>query len=198
MEANQGARPTTRGWASALLRGTGLFAMAVLAWLAVWYHAFPCYLYWYGIKDLLPLLFLWPAFVLFFAPTEFRWGTRLGVIGVLLFMGWPHGEHFAPAAGTAANAVGAMREFHKSLELAKKQNGTYPDLLPPNARPSVTRHYSFEYQPHFQGGYLLRATPTAKARACGCDQSLVALADGKLHYTLENRPAALTDSMIDP
>jgi hypothetical protein len=198
---------SAKSWLRAVVLGASVYVLMEACLLAVAGHLDRCWLYWNlfywrRLVDYPYLPFLWIGLILIFAP-EFRRRGLYAFTAVALFLFWPWQEFgFSRLAAAEPSAMGRLRELRAALVDRQRAEGSNPATLPDVPTNSwVEPYYDFEYQPVRSSGavtdYVLRATPKARSRMCGCTLSFVVAKDGVFHYTHEARPATLQDQLLE-
>jgi hypothetical protein len=185
-----------RRWLLALLAGT----FACLLWFA-YLNRDGCWLYSRGLRGLLVFVIPWVWIVLLVGLKMKGRAVLLTLtaVGVLL---WPHVDVLHVAAAEAS-AVGTLRHMQTALGDLERERRAYPDTVAELPTPfPVQRFYLFGYEPVREPdgavkAYVLTARPVRRSRNCGCARSFAMNADGQVHYTLEDRPATLTDNVLE-
>jgi len=159
-----------------------------------------CWLYWRGTRGVIVFasLYLWLFLLFGFKKTGRAVLTGVTLVGLFFY---PPGHAHEVAAAESITAS-TLRQLHSDLESykAKHQGQTYPRTLP-NIETSrvIPSTYRFEYVPSVAengtiGSYIVKATPLR--RWCGCTRSFTLMDDGKLYSTREDRPATISDELL--
>lgn len=166
-----------------------------------------CWLYWRGSTGI-TIFFLLAAWI--FLLFGLHWRGRvlllLALFGVVLV--WPTDIFWVHHAAAESGAVAGLRSLRSALENARTLQPTngYLQALPITQQSSILHTdsfhpaYRYDYLPTrspegkvFE--YMIRATPTRPDCGC-CIRSFTILNDGRIYYTLEQRPATMLDSLL--
>jgi len=141
-----------------------------------------------------------PLFLFFALPNR----GRLFLISALyiVYLAVGHADS-VPAAGVEARAIRELREMTGAVVAAGKQHPQtgFPDELPQKPSKYLRGRYTLAYRPSRSqpGGPADRFVIelTSPWRNCGLIRSFTATEDGKIHFTLQDRPATRADELLE-
>jgi hypothetical protein len=139
--------------------------------------------------------------VLFFA-VRTRWRLMLLLVTLPALVVYANGRWglVEMNSGAESAAFQALHQMQSSISAsrAEHQQQNYPDTLPSiNLSPYAQKYYRFEYIPKRSEsgeivGYIIQATPAR--RDCEFHRSFTITDEGRVFWTLEPRPATLSDT----
>lgn len=149
------------------------------------------------------LIWFWLLLFLFFDSNR----SRLILMGcyVLVLLAMPNVDRFPVGAGEAT-VVMHLRALALAIESYRKEHSL--EGYPPNLPKISSSNYAAEPEKLYKidfttsqskpggptDGFLIQATPVW--RDCGYVRSFAVADDGRIHFTMEMRPAAKADAVI--
>jgi len=141
-----------------------------------------------------------PLFLLFWLPNRGRLLLLVSLFAAYLL--FPH-VYSIPAAPVEARAIRELREMAGALQMRRKQNPAagYPLELPQKPSGYLEERFKVTYRPlrsrpdGVNDKFLLEAT--SPWRKCGLYRSFTATENGRIYFTLEDRPATEADGCLE-
>jgi hypothetical protein len=171
-------------------RWLGAVAIATLicgAW-SVYLNRDHCWLYQSGTAAILLFSIPW-LWIALFLGLRF-WGRFILILIALYTAVMLLGAESNTVAAKEALAVGYLRQAH---QLAAKHREPRPTEVLPDS--PILRYYALRFVALPAGDYSVEATP--RHPECGCRRSFILTADGVIRYTLEPRPARISDPPLE-